>query len=113
MLRYLFLRPPCQSALSLSARSTSSRGAMGHLVSCLPPRLPRTLQPQIDQLTAGPATVLNSRLKLGQREAYISFVGEDKRLDTWVPASVLGDEIPAPGPSRTNGQVSWVEFHRS
>lgn len=53
--------------------------------------------------------MLNSRLKLGQREAYISFVGEDKRLDTWVPASALGDEIPAAGPSRTNGQVSFCE----
>lgn len=51
--------------------------------------------------------MLNSRLKFGQREAYISFVGEDKRLDTWVPASALGDEIPAAGPSRTNGQVNW------
>lgn len=34
---------------------------------------------------AGPATILDTRSsKHGAREAYISFVGEDKRLDAWV-----------------------------
>ncbi|KAL1408067.1 hypothetical protein Q8F55_004864 [Vanrija albida] len=57
-----------------------------------------------------PAVVLNSRpSKLaGTQDAYISFVGEDKRLDTWVPASALGEEVAAPGPSRlpSNGDLA-------
>lgn len=31
---------------------------------------------------------------------YIAFVGEDKRLDSWIPESALGDEVAVPGPSR-------------
>lgn len=52
-------------------------------------------------LTPGPALILNSRTgKLGLREVYISFVGEDKRLDAWVPISSVGEEVALAGPSR-------------
>lgn len=44
--------------------------------------------------TPGPAVVLESRVgKHGAREAYVSFVGEDKRLDTWVLESQIGEEV--------------------
>lgn len=52
----------------------------------------------------GPATVLNSRKsKTGAREVYITFVGQDKRLDCWVPSSDLAQEVIAAGPSRIPG----------
>lgn len=56
--------------------------------------------------------MLNSRpSKLaGKQDAYISFVGEDKRLDEWVPASALGDEVAAPGPSRIPSNGDAVSF---
>jgi hypothetical protein len=31
------------------------------------------------------------------REAYISFLGEDKRLDTWIRESDVGEEVVMPG----------------
>ncbi|CAK9784122.1 acyl-CoA N-acyltransferase [Cutaneotrichosporon oleaginosum] len=50
---------------------------------------------------ARPARILNSRTaKLGAREVYISFPGEDKRLDAWIPLSAVGDEVVEAGPSR-------------
>jgi histone acetyltransferase HTATIP len=53
--------------------------------------------------------VLNSRKsRTGAREAYISFAGEDKRLDAWVAASVLGDEVATAGPSRLVGVLDGV-----
>jgi hypothetical protein len=56
--------------------------------------------------------VLNSRpSKLaGKQDAYISFVGEDKRLDEWVPASALGEEVRGPGPSRLPSNGDAVSF---
>lgn len=46
-----------------------------------------------------PATVLNSRVAKtsGQLEVYVSFVGEDKRLDAWVLATALLYEAPEGG----------------
>ncbi|BEJ17139.1 hypothetical protein CspHIS471_0605400 [Cutaneotrichosporon sp. HIS471] len=51
--------------------------------------------------TARPAHILNSRTaKLGVREVYISFPGEDKRLDAWVPLDAVGEEVVEASPSR-------------
>ncbi|RSH90756.1 hypothetical protein EHS25_009931 [Saitozyma podzolica] len=45
-----------------------------------------------------PANVLDTRVvKNGVREAYISFLGEDKRLDTWIRESDVGEEVVMPG----------------
>nr|XP_019045211.1 hypothetical protein I302_05599 [Kwoniella bestiolae CBS 10118]OCF24141.1 hypothetical protein I302_05599 [Kwoniella bestiolae CBS 10118] len=52
------------------------------------------------------ATVLNTRVnKTGVREAYISFVGQDKRLDLWVREDEVGEEVfqPEAGPSKRPG----------
>ena len=41
----------------------------------------------------GPATILETRVgKQGIKEAYISYLGEDKRLDTWVRYDQIGEK---------------------
>ncbi|WWC62978.1 uncharacterized protein I303_105576 [Kwoniella dejecticola CBS 10117] len=41
-----------------------------------------------------PATILDTRVnKVGVREAYVSFIGQDKRLDAWVKESDVGSEV--------------------
>jgi hypothetical protein len=35
--------------------------------------------------------------KGGVNEAYISFPGEDKRLDSWIRESEVGEEVVVPG----------------
>lgn len=56
--------------------------------------------------TSGPATALNSRrARNGMQEAYVTFAGEDKRLDAWIPSSALGAEVAAAGPSRLAGAL--------
>jgi hypothetical protein len=51
----------------------------------------------------GPAVILNTRRgRLGGHEAYISFTGQDKRLDAWVPEKDVGAQVvdePVAGPS--------------
>jgi len=51
------------------------------------------------QSRTGTAVVLKERRdpKRGQ-EVYISFVGDDKRLDNWVGADVVGTEVSPSGP---------------
>ncbi|GMK57409.1 hypothetical protein CspeluHIS016_0402430 [Cutaneotrichosporon spelunceum] len=50
--------------------------------------------------TVRPARILNSRTaKLGAREVYVSFPGEDKRLDAWIPLDAVGGEVVEAGPS--------------
>jgi len=45
----------------------------------------------------GPATILETRIgKLGVREIYISYLGEDKRLDTWVTRDQIGKKQEPP-----------------
>ncbi|WVQ65470.1 uncharacterized protein L199_003646 [Kwoniella botswanensis] len=40
------------------------------------------------------ATILNTRVnKIGIQEAYITFLGQDKRLDLWIKEDELGEEI--------------------
>jgi hypothetical protein len=39
------------------------------------------------------------------QEAYVTFAGEDKRLDAWIPSSALGAEVAAAGPSRLAGAL--------
>jgi hypothetical protein len=63
-----------------------------------------------DSLISGPATILQTRTgKQGVLEAYISYLGADKRLDTWVTQASVGerhelDPRPSslPGPSQAS-----------
>jgi hypothetical protein len=43
----------------------------------------------------GPATILQTRVGKGGLEAYISYLGADKRLDAWVPRSQIGEKQEA------------------
>lgn len=62
------------------------------LVSPLPSR---PLKAPADAGLIGKATVLGLRKgKTGLPEAYITFEGADKRLDSWVPESQVGLEVP-------------------
>lgn len=45
-------------------------------------------------MQSGPAIILNIRAaRLGGKEAYISFIGQDKRLDTWVSEKEIGEQV--------------------
>ncbi|KAK1925911.1 acyl-CoA N-acyltransferase [Papiliotrema laurentii] len=48
------------------------------------------------------ATILNVRQGKAGPEAYVTFEGADKRLDTWVPEAQIGEEMDQPeaGPSK-------------
>jgi hypothetical protein len=54
-------------------------------------------------ILVGPAVILNTRRgRLGGHEAYISYTGQDKRLDAWVPEKDVGAQVvdePVAGPS--------------
>lgn len=69
----------------------------------------RSLTPGI-----GPAAVLEVRIgKDGVNEAYVSFVGKDKRLDTWVPETDVGQEAETESTVGGPSQEALVAVSRS
>lgn len=71
-------------------------------------------RPKKPFLTAEPATLLNSRIgKHGRREVYIAFVGQDKRLDSWISEAALGEEVAVPGPSKLPIRAIKVGWYRA
>lgn len=49
--------------------------------------------------------------KHDQPEVYVSFIGEDKRLDTWVLESQVGEEVDLsePGATSAPSQAALVQ----
>jgi histone acetyltransferase MYST1 len=59
----------------------------------------------------GPAVVLETRpSKSGEIEAYVSFVGQDKRLDTWVRARDIGELYQSPVQELSRPSVPKVSY---
>ncbi len=91
----------------LLASSTSSVAIPAQHVSTFVIRTDRT------HVSLGSATILDRReTKHGSREAYISYSGEDKRLDAWISEVDVGVELvngveagPSSGPGAVLGTM--------
>lgn len=84
------LNDPTTGAQTLSIGATY----LVHRPTSIPRMLTLPSRSRISTDRIGPATVLNLRKgRLGASEAYISFTGQDKRLDTWVTEKEIGDKV--------------------